>query len=698
VGRWGRRRRDAAGGESIQNELEDIVLRLLGDTTVMLACALSLGGIVAGIRAARRGHPEMMRQVNWFAYAVFWLMTISTTTMVVALLVRDFSVSYVAQVGSHATPNFFTVISLWGALEGSLLFWGWVLALYIAIVAWRTPDTVGALKGYAMAVLMGTSTFFTFLLVHPASPFQPVSPVPLDGPGPNPMLQNHWLMAVHPPLLYLGYVGMTVPFAFAIGSLLAKRTDAEWITLTRRWTLWSWMFLTIAIVAGMWWAYEVLGWGGYWAWDPVENASLLPWLTATAFLHSIMVQERRGILKVWNLNLVIATFLLTILGTFITRSGIISSVHAFASGTIGYYFLGFIVVCLVGSLALLAGRSSELHSEGRLDGVASRDTVFLLNNLLLSAFTFTVLLGTMFPLVAESIRGVKVSVGAPFFNAMTLPISVVLIFLMGVGPALPWRRASGDEVKRKLAAPAAAAVLVLIGCIVFRVPSVLATLAFSFAAFALVANSWEFVIGARARMRAHGENVFRALGRLTMANRHRYGGYIAHLGVILIVVGIAASSTYKQEFDRTLRLNETQNVGGFDLTLKRVWAAEEPQRFVVGADVEIHRDGQRITMLDPRLNYYPMQQEPIPTPSVREANIDLYLNLMAFERDGSAATVTFFIEPLVTWIWIGTIVLMIGVIIALLPDRRRRAPTPRPAPVQKKPVRARRKPELVGGD
>lgn len=699
-GGGGREERPAgAGAEGNFIDTGGRVIRLLGDTTIALACALSLGGIIAGILAARRNQPGLMRQAKLFAYAVFALVSIATAAMVVALVTHDFSVSYVAQVGSRATPLFFTVISLWAALEGSLLFWAWVLALYIALVAWRTPDSVGVLKSYALAVLMAISTFFTFLLVVPASPFGAVFPVPMDGPGPNPMLQNHWLMAIHPPLLYLGYVGMSVPFAFAIASLLAHRSDAEWIRLTRRWTLWSWMFLTIAIVAGMWWAYEVLGWGGYWAWDPVENASFMPWITATAFLHSVMVQERRGILKVWNLNLVIATFLLTILGTFITRSGIISSVHAFASGSIGYYFLGFIVVCLVGSLALLAGRSSELHSEGRLDGVASRDTVFLINNLVLSAFTFTVLLGTMFPLVADAFRGVKVSVGAPFFNMMTLPMAVVLVFLMGVGPALPWRRASKEEVKRKLGAPTIAAVLVLIAGVAFRVPSVLALFAFAFAAFALVANGAEFFTGARARMRAHGENAVQALQRLVMANRHRYGGYTAHIGVIMVVVGIAASTVYRQEYDRTLRVGETVTVAGYDLKLERVWAQEEPQRFVVGADVTISKDGKEVTRLDPRLNYYPMSQEPIPTPSVREANTDLYLNLMAFEQDGSAATVTFFIEPLVIWIWIGTVVVSLGAIIALLPDRRKRSRQTQPiqAPTIKQQRPRRPKAAVAGG-
>jgi cytochrome c-type biogenesis protein CcmF len=670
---------------------------LLGSISVAVACALTLGGIVAAVRAARREDPASLRLAQRFAYACLALISVAVLAMIYALVTRDFSVSYVAQVGSRSTPTLYTIASLWGALEGSLLLWGWILALYTAAMAWRTPASVGIpLRGYALAVLLAIGTFFYYLLVGPATPFAVVSPVPLDGPGPNPLLQNHWLMAVHPPLLYLGYVGMSVPFAFAIGSLLANRTDAQWIRLTRRWVLLSWIFLSLAIVAGMWWAYEVLGWGGYWAWDPVENASLLPWLTATALLHSIMVQERRGILKVWNLNLVIATFLLTILGTFLTRSGIITSVHAFASGTIGYYFLAFLGGWAVFAIALLAGRSSDLQSEGRLDGVASRDTVFLINNLLLSAFTFTVLLGTMFPLVAEAFRGVRVSVGAPFFNRMTLPLCVALIFLMAVGPALPWRRASAEEVRSKLLLPALVMLLAIVAGLVLRVPDFLAVLTFAFALFALMTHAQEFAIGAGARMRAHGERAHVALGRLILGNRHRYGGYIAHLGVISLVVGVAASSTYAREYEVTLRPGVPATVAEYELRLDRLWGEEEARRFSVGADVSVLRAGALVSALSPRLNYYAGRDEPVPTPAVREAAVDLYLNLMAFEADGSSATVTFYVKPLVIFIWLGSLVMALGAALALWPNRPRRT-TPRAPPAPAARTRGRRTEAVAAG-
>lgn len=399
-------------------------------------------------------------------------------------------------------------------------------------------------------------------------------------------------------------------------------------------------------------------------------------------------------LRLWNLNLIIATFLLTILGTFLTRSGILSSVHAFAGGEIGYYFLSFIALVLLFSLGLLSSRGGELRSEGRLDRIASRDTVFLLNNLLLSAFTFTVLLGTLFPLVAEAVRGVKLSVGAPFFNRMTLPLAVALLFLMGVGPALPWGAAREGLVKKKLRAPAVAMALTAAVALLAGVPSAYATLAFAFAAFALMVNAQEFVQGTRARMRAHGESAFRALGRLVAANRHRYGGYVAHIGVVLIAVGIAASSAYRQEYEATLRTGEAMRVGELELRPKEVWAASEPHRFVLGADVEVLRGGERLDVLVPRMNFYATRSEPVPTPAVRSRLTDLYVNLMAIEPDGSSLTLSVVTEPLVSWIWLGGLVVALGALIALWPDSRRRRE--RPVPIDR--LRQPRELAATGGD
>ena len=645
----------------------------LAHDAILVSMAVVLFGMVAVPVALRTGRRSLLPYAFAAVYTNFFLISVAAVAMVYALVTHDFSVSYVAQVGSRETPLFYTVISLWGALEGSILFWAWVLSMYAAAVVWINARRPGNLVPYAAATLLFVSFFFAILLVGPADPFGAVSPVPANGPGPNPLLQNHILMAIHPPLLYLGYVGMSVPFAFAVGAMLSGEVEADdWTRITRRWTISAWALLSAAIIAGMWWSYEVLGWGGYWAWDPVENASFLPWLTATAFLHSAIVQERRGMLRLWNLNLVVGTFLLTILGTFLTRSGIVSSVHAFTTGTIGYYFLAFISIVMVASLAMVAGNSGRLRSTGHFDAPASRETVFLLNNLFLTAFMFTVLTGTLFPLVAEAVNGVKVSVGVPFFNRMSLPIVVTLLFLMGVGPALPWKAASTAELKAKLGPPSIGAGLMLVVAIVAGARNVFSLLAFTFAGYAAFANLREFWIGMRARRTAHGEGWGTSLVRLVGGNRHRYGGYTAHLGVILVAFGVGASSTFKTEHEATIKPGETISLSGHTLRLKSMWGREEPQRSVVGATLEVMNGTVVGGTMEPHMNFYPMSQSPVPTPAVRSGFLgDLYVNLQAFRPDGSNATIRVIYEPLVPWIWSGGGVVVLGALIAIFPTGRR---------------------------
>jgi cytochrome c-type biogenesis protein CcmF len=651
------------------------VTRLVGYNALMVALALAAFGVVLAPLGVKRARADYVRATYSATYAMFALLTVATFAMIYALVTHDFSVGYVAQVGSRATPLFYTIISLWGALEGSILFWAWVLGLLSALVVFWNRDREGGLIPYTTMVMLATSVFFLILLVGPANPFTLVSPTPPDGPGPNPLLQNHILMGVHPPLLYLGYVGMTVPFAFAVGAMASGEVASDdWIRLSRRWTLGAWAFLTAAIIAGMWWSYEVLGWGGYWAWDPVENASFMPWLTATAFLHSVMVQERRGMLKLWNLNLIVATFALTILGTFLTRSGVLSSVHAFGEGPIGMYFLGAIAVTLVASFMLVAGNSEGLASEGRLDSVASRETVFLLNNLIFTAFTFTVLVGTLFPIVAEAARGVKVSVGEPFFNRMTLPLCAALLFLMGVGPALPWRRASREVVRAQLLPPLIGAVVAAVVSIALGARAVYAVLSFAFAAFALVSNVREYVTGVRARMQLRNEDAVTALSRLVNANRRRYGGYIAHMGVVSVAVAIAASSTFRAEYEATVKPGESMTAGRYEVRLLDVYAREEAQRSRIAARVAILENGTELGRLDPAMNFYPTSEQPIPTPAVRSRPWgDIYVNLMAFKRDGSDATLKVIVEPLVPWIWVGGGIMCLGAMISMFPARRRSA-------------------------
>ena len=648
--------------------------RILGIASIWIALAMCVYGIVCAVVGLTRKRPAFVIGGMQAVYVNFVLLTLSTVAMVFALVTHDFSVGYVAQVGSRSTPVFYTVISLWGALEGSILFWGWVLAMYSAVVVFTNRKREGDLVPWAAVALMTVCLFFCILLVGPANPWGLVSPTPADGPGPNPLLQNHILMAVHPPLLYLGYVGMTVPFAFAVGALLSGEIHTDdWIRLTRRWTLSAWAFLSLAIIAGMWWSYEVLGWGGYWAWDPVENASFMPWLTATAYLHSVMVQERRGMLKLWNVNLIVTTFLLTILGTFLTRSGIISSVHAFTTGTIGYYFLGFITLCIVVSLVLVAGNSEKLRSDGQLDSAASRETVFLFNNLFLTGFTFVVVLGTLFPLVAEAFKGVKVTVGAPFFNKMTIPICVALLFLMGVGPALPWKAASREQLRSAFILPSGVALFIVVLALVLGMRDGYGIAAFAFAGFALVCNLREYAIGTRARMRAHGEAMPVALVRLIGGNRRRYGGFLAHIGIITIAAGVTASSSFRFEREATLKPGQTMAVkGDLSVRLKTLWGKDEPQRQVVGADVEILRGGTVVGTLDPRMNFYRSQDQPVPTPAVRSRpSGDVYINLMAFTPDGQSATLRVILEPFVPWIWFGGLVVAMGAVLSAWPTARR---------------------------
>ncbi len=668
----------------------------LGHLTTLLALLLAGVGAVLAFRGGRPGGERFLVAGRRAAFILFGLVAGSFLLMEYALVTHDFSVQYVAQVGSRETPLFYTIISLWSALEGSILLWALILATYTALVArslgrdgQATPNDVA----YALGTLFVVNVFFLVLITLPANPFETLHPVPANGPGPNPLLQNHPFMGVHPPLLYIGYVGMAVPFSFAFGALLAGRLDAAWPKRLRRWTLVPWGFLSLGIVAGAWWSYEVLGWGGYWAWDPVENASFMPWLTATAFLHSVMVQERRGMLKVWTLTLIIATFLLTLLGTFLTRSGVLASVHAFTEGLIGPFFLAFLGIVLLVSLALLAWRGEGMRSTGRLDSPLSRETAFLFNNLLFAAFAFVVLLGTMFPLIAEAVRGATVSVGAPYFNQMSVPIALMLVFLVGVGPALPWRKGSPGTIGRKFLWPGVAALVAGAVLVAFGMRAPMALLTFTLAVFSLGLIAWEFIGPARVRQRIQGESFARALWEVSVATRRRYGGYVVHVGILLIAVGIAASGSFRREGEWTIRKGQAQVFGDYALQLDSLWAASEPQRDAVIASLTVFHRGDPIGTYFPRLNYYPMSREPIASPAVREhAREDLYLVLMAYAENGEHATIKAIVSPLVAWIWVGGIVMGFGVIFALWPRRR--------APVAATPASSVRPPSeaLAGAD
>jgi len=671
------------------------MLSMIGSVSVIVALlaaiVVSFAGIVGGFRRSQ----TLANVARWGSYLMFAAMTVAFITMEIALLTHDFSVDYVARVGSRETPTYYSAISLWSSLDGSILFWGWILAAYQALVAFVQRDSESVLTPFALGVMGVVSIFFFGLLVGPASPFGLISPAPANGPGPNPLLQNHPLMGLHPPMLYFGYVGLTVPFAFAIAALLSGKLDEEWIRTTRRWTVAPWAFLSVGIIGGAWWSYEVLGWGGYWAWDPVENASFLPWLTATAFLHSVMVQERRGMLKTWNLTLIISTFLLVLFGTFLTRSGVLESVHAFTEGIIGPLFLAFIAFVAIISLALIGWRSDRLHAPGHLDGVVSRESAFILNNLLLVAFTFTVLLGTTFPLIVEAVNQNRVSVGPPYFNKVSIPLGLMLLFLMGIGPALPWRRTTPEKLRKTFIVPAVSGLAAAALAFALGLRSFWPLLTIGFAGFVMATIVEEFRKGISARKRIAGVSTPVAFWQILTRNNRRYGGYVVHAGIVVIIVALALSGTGRTEREVTLNQGEHMVLGDYVIQYDEVWGKQEPQRFVVGSTFTIFKEGEELGQMQPRMNYYTGSQQPIATPAVKSSlKEDLYLTLMAFDQErGGYATVRAIVNPAVPWLWIGGMIVALGGILAVAPQRKAGRPVvatsldeAAPAPRAEEPV------------
>jgi cytochrome c-type biogenesis protein CcmF len=484
----------------------------------------------------------------------------------------------------------------------------------------------------------------------------------------NPLLEDANMMT-HPPLLYTGFVGLTVPYAFAMAALIRGKLDEAWIVTTRRWTITAWFFLTAGNLVGAWWSYHVLGWGGYWAWDPVENAAFMPWLPATAFLHSIQVQERRSMLKVWNLSLIIIAFSLTIFGTFLTRSGILSSIHAFSSGPVGGVFLVFLACVLVGSFGLLAYRSDHLKGQAELDSMVSRESAFLLNNIVLVSALFTIFLGTIFPLLSEAVAGVQISVGAPYFNSVTVPLFLLIVFLMGVGPMIAWRKASWDNLKRNFLWPVVASLV--FGTILFawKVRDFLPLLGFTLLAFVVFTIVYDTALALRARRRIAGEGIVRGLITLARRNQRRYGGLVVHLGVVLIFLGIAGSMTYSREREATLGLKEHLTLEPYVIQFEGLKGEQQPTHFRVEGAFRVFKGGKEVGFLSPALKFFPNQQSPIGR-AVHQSTLgeDLYLILSGFsELDQNRATLKVLVRPLVVWMWIGGFVIALGTLVSILP-------------------------------
>jgi cytochrome c-type biogenesis protein CcmF len=643
---------------------------ILGHGALVVGLVACIFGAIALVTSTRTGNRRILLTVHRYAWLALGGIVVAVLVMERALITRDYSLAYVQQVGSGSTPFLYNVTALWSALEGSILLWLLVLGIYTFVVMRKYRERLDdALVAWAMVVMFVVTAFFYFLAFGPTDAFKGAGAPNFATccHGPNPLLQNHILVLFHPPILYLGYVGFTVPFAFAIGALATGRVGEGWLIETRRWALFAWGFLTVGIILGGWWSYEVLGWGGVWGWDPVENASFLPWLTGTAYLHSVMVQERRGMLRVWNLSLLVSTFALTILGTFLTRSGIIASVHAFSNGTIGPYLLGAFGVIVVVSLGLIAWRGDRLRSPGAIDSPISREGAFLANNVIFTVFAFVVLLGTVFPLIVESLQNRKIVVGAPFFDKLGMPIGITLLFLMAIAPVLPWRKASQELLRDRLFWPAWGGAAALAFSVFVGADSVWPLVAFALGGFAASAALRQLILASR-RQGWRG-----LVGRTN-------GGMVVHIGVILIAVALAASNSFTKVSELRLTAGVPASYSGHTFELVDVTAFTDARSTGVKAAVKI--DGGQA--YSPALTIYTNFGTTVPTPSVQTGFAsDIYLTLETPIAAGDkAATIKVFVKPMIVYLWIGGGLMAGGTLLAAFPGKRRRRPTdPVSAPI-----------------
>jgi len=646
----------------------------IGYTALLLVVAISAYGVVAPLVGVRTGRREFIRSGERAAYALAAVVVVASACLLYMLVTRDFSNEYVASYTSLELGWAYTVSAFWAGNSGSMLLWVVILGVFQAIAVRQNRHKNRELIPYVISILMSIALFFSLLmtLLPEANPFKtiPAGSVPANGMGLNPMLENPG-MVIHPVTLYLGYVGFSIPFAFAMAALITKRLGDFWIRSTRRWTLFAWLFLTIGNIVGAWWAYVTLGWGGYWAWDPVENASFLPWLTGTAFLHSVMIQEKKDMLKVWNMVLIILTFMLTIFGTFLTRSGIIQSVHSFGASQLGEFFILFMGLTLVFSLTLLFNRLDLLKSRNELDSFVSRESTFLLNNLILVGMAFTVILGVLFPIFSEAVTGNKVTVGPPFFNTVMVPIGLLLLFVTGVCPLIAWRRATYSNLRKNLIYPVATAAVAFVVLFVLGVRGFYPLLSFTLSAFVLATVALEFGRGTWVRHRMQQENVAKALVGLTWRNKRRYGGYIVHVGVVLLLVGVTGSSAFKVKADQVLTKGESMKVGGYELTYDSFNSYDTSEKSVGQVVFTLKKDGQFLGTVTPVKEYYFNKDQPW-TRVDRNTTLsrDVYVSLLEYSTDTGEAKVEAFINPLISWLWIGGIVMVIGGIVALWPDRR----------------------------
>ncbi len=660
-----------------------------GYLTLLVALGCAIYAAVMALAGAGRKRQDWIESAHIAALLTWPLITLACGLLVVLLTTNQFQINYVHSVTSLAMPFYLKVTALWGGQSGSLLWWSWLMSTFAGLAMLRKWDRDRPLMPYVIAVTMVTLGFFVLLVVTFENPFarlwqlasgdtavgmlQPAGATAMvlaDGNGLNPLLR-HPGMIIHPPMLYTGFVSFVVPYAFAIAALFTRSADDEWIRTTRRWTLVGWLFLSLGLILGGRWAYDVLGWGGYWGWDPVENAAFMPWLTATAFLHSVMIQEKRGMLKRWNMVLIILTYSLVIFGTFLTRSGVLSSVHAFAQSAIGPFFFVFIGLTFTVSMVLLFREWDHLKSDHQLDSLLSRESAFMLNNLLFLGIAASVFWGTVFPMISELITGSQITVGPPFFNRVAGPQFAGLVLLMGVAPLVAWRQASARQLGRMLWIPFAAALVLVVTLVVTGMRSLGALLGFGICGFVALTTLMEFARGTRARMRSTGENPFTALTTLIGRNRRRYGGYIIHLAVVVMTIGIIGSQFFQQSTQGELKPGQQLTIGGYVMTYDSLDEfMTNDGRQVDRATVSVFRNGQLLTQLHPRRDYYADSQQAMTIPGVRSSvENDFYVLLVDWEPiAANGATFKIYLNPLVNWVWAGGFIFIIGTLVAAWPD------------------------------
>jgi len=642
----------------------------IGYVALFVALVASIYSAVAFILGVRGRHSALIASAKNGLLAVFGLVSTSVAILLYALVTHNFQIEYVASYTSRDLSLPYLISALWAGNDGSLLFWAWLLSLLATVVVLQKRDRNRELVPYASAIIMITQAFFLVLLLSVSNPFHELSFAPAVGMGLNPLLENPG-MIIHPPTLLAGYVGFTVPFAFAIAALLTRKLGNEWIVVVRRWTLLAWLLLGIGNIIGAWWAYVELGWGGYWAWDPVENAGLMPWLVATAFLHSIMMQRRRGMLKVWNMVLIILTFNLTIFGTFLTRSGILSSVHTFGESSLGPFFLAFLCIMFFGSLALLIYRKGELRSEAEMESFVSRESTFLLNNLLLVGAAFAIFIGTVFPVISQAVRQVNITVGPTFFNQINGPLFLAIILLTGICTLIGWRRASIKKLTRNFLRPLVAAVILVVVLFALGVKEGYALGAFFICSLVLFAVLDEWFRETRARHRVRAENYLKAFGSLLAANRPRYGGFIVHIAIILVAIGVIGSAFYSTEKEAVLTPGDSMAIKNYTLSYDTIDHYETQSKFVVSTTLSVYNHGKPIGELLPEKYFHRSYEQPVTEVAIRSTPLeDLYVILVDWEEDGTTVFKVL-VNPLVNWIWVGGAVFFLGGLLAFWPDRQK---------------------------